>query len=179
MAAVTQDFTDTSGKATITFNDYAVENHWLSGSFSIELKKPAGEEEYIYNLLAQDIVLHLPDSIHTLVWNCNQNYYWVEGRDTPQNFDDDVFEVLGTASGTDIDGVSYSCKILEAIPLFRYCAWVSGGLVEIDVPGQDIEDGKIMYNSEACDPFFNLEFNGMVFTENLLNMYRPSLEGAK
>jgi hypothetical protein len=174
-AYISEAFTDTSGKARIQFEGFAVENHELVGGFFIENVKDEESGRYLFELKAEDIIVKLPDSVNTIRWSSDEYFDWIEGKDTPQDFLDDVFSITGSSSGLESAGSSYYTNIEEPIYKDLQCKWVYSGIVKIEVPGQDIESGMVIYNGTQCDKLFDLKFNSMYFTEDLLNIYRPKL----
>lgn len=175
-AYLSESFTDTSGKARVQFHGFAVENHELSGGFFVELVKKEDDSDYVYQLIAEDVVIKLPDSVNTVRWSCEEYFEWIDGKQTPQDFSDDVFRIVGNSSGKETSGKNYFTNIAEPIIKDLQCSWVYAGIVDVEVPGQDVESGRVIYNSTECDKFFELKVNSMFFTENLLNIYRPELE---
>lgn len=73
---------------------------------------------------------------------------WISGFDTPENLEDDVFEMEGTASMTCGRGEGMSRSIIEPILVDQNCGYPVSGIVEITRKG---ETHSIDFGDGTCD----------------------------
>ncbi|TVR76130.1 MAG: hypothetical protein EA412_14340 [Chitinophagaceae bacterium] len=91
-------------------------------------------------------IIHSPDG--QIFWNSNRIREWVEGSDTATPWDD-VYNITGTAEGTDANGRDYDLEIIAPLNVKVGCRWVRQGILEIRPDGLD--ERTIDYGNGDCN----------------------------
>ena len=93
-----------------------------------------------------------------------KTFTWADGYQTPFDNDDDVFEITGTASGTDLANVAFSTVIDTALGDYFNCRWIRTGRTNISTPGLEVQAGYIDYiGNDTCTNLVIYYFNGNPF----------------
>jgi hypothetical protein len=91
-------------------------------------------------------------------WSSSRTMVLVEGGDTPERLDD-VFEVTGSKSGINRQGIAFNSEIVSPLIKPRNCKWTVSGLIEITV-GDKVR--TIDFGNGECDRLAEVTFpNGM------------------
>ncbi|MFW5758289.1 MAG: hypothetical protein ACOCYO_06370 [Bacteroidota bacterium] len=99
----------------------------------------------------------------------NRTREQVAGTDTPFFIWDDEFQHEGTASGTNLNGETYSRTVTEPLLKRRNCRWIVQGTVEIVV---GTETAVLDYGEGICDREATITVNGETNTIQLRNRFR-------
>ncbi len=102
----------------------------------------------------------------TIHWTSQRENEWIEGYDTYLNPFDDEYYITGSASGTDINGASFSVNITSPL-LCKYCLtiyrWVvASGKLDIVNPGYP--NITVDYGNGDCDLIVYVIINGTSYT---------------
>ncbi len=176
IAIVTNPFTDTSGIASIGFEGYAVENHWLSGEVQITAAINPENQKTSFSVRTEMIRIELYDTSGTISWQGDLSYLWEEGEASPQNFTDDVFLISGTTEGISYAGSAYTTSIIDEIVKTMSCHWFDGGSYHIYTPGLGTAAGSVVFDPDACNTMFDMVFDGIPFYQDILLIYLPLME---
>lgn len=163
-----------SGEVNVsyTFDNYFVDDNQILGSrvFTGYINADENRESTIVT----DGSIILADNAGTITWQANHTRTVTQGSDTWAKADD-VIEITGYSSGTNVDGESFSSEILQ--PLVRdysedcYHYFVSG-IVEITkADGTVIE---INYGDGTCDNLIEVTINGVTEIVELGTCYNRS-----
>lgn len=161
-----KDFSETGAIATLTFSDYTIDHLWLKGDNMISNTGMTMNMQPTYMHQVPSATLSLLDSLSS------QNFYWssekmfihTEGIGTPDDFNDDVFEITGEASGTATNGAAFSATIGEALGDHFNCRWIRTGITNLNIPGLEVKTGYIDYIGEdTCTNQVIYYFNGNPF----------------
>jgi len=96
----------------------------------------------------------------TISWMANRTRTWVEGQSTTI-LSDDVYEITGSCSGVNRNGVSYTSSITQALRAKLNCAWLVSG--SITLQPQDHETRYIDFGNGACDSRFTVTVDGETY----------------
>jgi hypothetical protein len=104
-------------------------------------------QNLIISVKLTDGKLTLPDG-KTIERSMDHQREWVAGLLTRNIWDDECL-ITGTATGKNIDGVTYSNTILTALHWTRACRFIVSGVVKIERDGKSAVE--IDYGTGACD----------------------------
>lgn len=82
-------------------------------------------------------------------WDSERTTTWVEGEDTPLVFQDDAFEVTGTANGISRTNRGFDVTITNPLRIIGDCGYVVAGAIELTP--QQLATRTIDYGQGACD----------------------------
>ena len=142
---------------TITFDNFMVNGFKVSGTKTITNNGLNDQEQFNYTVSLEGGSVESPDG-KVVKHEFSRTRTWVDGMDTNFKTDgisgvlDDVWEVTGSASGVNRNGVSYTAVIDDDNPLRREndCRWITKGKVTITTDRLP-EPGTIDYGDGTCD----------------------------
>jgi hypothetical protein len=157
-------FKDGGQSAKIQFDQYSVDGYQVFGSVSINNEGLNTQSKPYYGIIVEGKYLK-PLVLDTLLWSSHQTRTHMVGGETA-NFDDDVFEWIGTNSGMNEYQVQYASNI--TVPMMKYpdCRYFKSGKVEQQPQGHalrtiDYGDGTV------CDDKATIWFNGKAYVIEL------------
>jgi hypothetical protein len=176
VAVLDKSFTEYGAAATLSFNDFSFidnpedtimvegENQIVNLGYSI-----SDFQSYEHAILSNKItVMDTLDSLQSH-WNATRFIELVEGNQTPGNFYDDVFTLIGESNGSATNGVVFSSSIVDSVGNFLNCHWLRTGTIDLTTPGLDIKSGTVVYiGQDTCINRVKYIFNGNDFYEDLL-----------
>ena len=118
-----KDFTETEAIATLTFSDYTVDHLWLRGDNMISNTGMTMNMQPTYMHEVPSATLTLLDSLssQSFYWSSEKMFIHTEGSGTPANFNDDVFDITGDATGSALNGAAFSAMIGEPLSDYFNC----------------------------------------------------------
>ena len=157
------DGKDRRGKVVITYNgnyrdsgtvisitpvNYFVNEHELSGSHIVtnEGTNSSGNTWYTIDV---DGTMTTPDG-ETVTYVSDRIREWVEGESTIWNIFDDVYEITGTATGTNSEGTGYTMEVLTPLNVKIGCGYVRSGTHHTSAHEGDSDAGR-EFAGEAVD----------------------------
>jgi hypothetical protein len=82
-------------------------------------------------------------------WNSNRTREWIQGANTP-TISDDIYNITGSASGTDGNGNAFSVNITKALNVDFGCQYhLTSGTIEITPAGKPTR--VVDYGNGSCD----------------------------
>ncbi|MEE4257361.1 MAG: hypothetical protein V2I47_10005 [Bacteroidales bacterium] len=163
-ATLDKDFSKEGATATLTFDNYVVDDLMLNGENTISFfGYVQGIKAFTHDVPSGILTLYDTVSHGSFSWSSSKNFSWVEGMSTPEYFDDDVFEISGTSNGVDLYNAAFSSVIDEPLGDYFDCRWIRGGQVSLSTPGLDVRNGYILYNPDSCTNLVEYYFNGNLF----------------
>ena len=163
------------GKITATFSD-----HWLNVGSKITIRlynyyvKGANGDELHYEVdsivITHDAQYKMTTKVFggkctgpgwSLLWACSRSIEQTGGMgDTNPN--NDVFQITGSANGTNRQGKTYTVNITQALVKRTSCAWIESGRSELTP--QDLATRTVDFGSGNCDDEATITINGNTFT---------------
>lgn len=145
---------------TITPSDYYVNDYKVEGSRVVE---NLGEDsDNILRYKATTVGTITTPEGEIIAWNSEITRSWTEGRETgfftKDSADkfmglagilDDVYELTGTAEGTDRDGQAFTMVITEPLVISLDCRWITQGIFELQP--ENIALRTFNYGDGVCD----------------------------
>lgn len=156
---------------TVTPLNYYVNDNSVQGNKTIT-NLGSGTGYYMRHSIAVNgtIVKSSANGGGTITWTANRTRDWVSG-DTTFMWDDDVYHINGSASGSKVNGISYTSTITS--PLVRKFDVNNPTCKKYFVQGtlNHQPDNKpvrtIDFGNGACDNIATITINGQVYTVQL------------
>lgn len=148
-------YKDSMGVVTFSFDEYAVDDYQVFGSIVMNNLGRNTQLQPMYDLGIQGKYLN-PQILDTLLWNGNQTRTHTVGS-TTLNYDDDVFEYIGTNNGQDQYKVYYASNIIDPLIKVPSCRFFIQGKVEQQPQGHALR--SIDYGKGDCDNGATVIFN--------------------
>ncbi len=161
ISTFTGKYRDAGTVITHTFENYFVDDNEVKGT-----KTVTNIGNYTYDIKVTGSII-LNSNAGTITWNSERQRVWKEGYNT-WVLNDDVYEITGSASGTNANGKNYSVTITK--PLIRKLKlgcirnFIEGTL-EIEVDGGRTR--TLDYGDGTCDNLGTLTIGKRTYTINL------------
>ena len=140
-------YRDAGSIHTITFDEYYVNDNHVMGTKTVTNQGTDGNGNYYFSVEI-DGSIELADGSGTLTYISSRTRTWIEGYGTP-SWDDDVYEITGTASGTRPGGETFTGEIITPLRKEIGCRWIVSGVLEF-TPG-DKPTRSIDFGNGDCD----------------------------
>jgi hypothetical protein len=147
LAHLTKAYIDSSSVTTVTFDNYYVNLHHITGTEVITNLGKNQANHHVFGVEIQNGNLYSIDGVS--VYNSTQQREWIAGDNTLLDPTDDVYLVTGTGSGTTTDGTAYTVNIVTPLQVAVGCAWIESGILNITIANNP--NIQIDYGSGACD----------------------------
>lgn len=132
----------------VTLEDYMVDGIRIQGFRKLQCTgtNPQGYPQY--NVSDSLGMLVLQDEL-TIRHTAQFTRVWTGGSDTPDDFDDDVWQLTGEGNGNNRDGYDYSFEITEAMFFDMRCGWkMTQGRMNLRAEGRNAD---LDFGSGGCD----------------------------
>tara|TARA_E500000331_G_scaffold358298_1_gene424061 strand:+ start:2596 stop:3465 length:870 start_codon:yes stop_codon:yes gene_type:complete len=161
----TAPYQDSLAVITTTFNHYYVNStNWVQGSRTITNLGRNAEVHMVFDIAVD---ANITTEIGRIDWLSNRTRIWTEGKNTTQNPFDDVYKVVGTASGNGLNNNDFTVEITDSLevnlgcllPTVTYnkrCAIVSG---KVKVSPNGYSDRVIDYGIDGCNCDYSVTIN--------------------
>lgn len=159
LVSYTGKYKDSASVHTLTFSDYYVNDNHVMGTKTVTNGGTNGNGNVFY-IVEVNGSIGLADSSGTLTWVSSRVREWLEGYSTLP-WDDDVYSITGTASGTRADGNSFTAEITEALRKEIGCRWIVDGVVEFTPDGKPTR--VVDFGDGVCDNQATVTVNGHSF----------------
>jgi len=140
---------------------YFVDDYGVEGTRSNTNMGLNGDGNLEFEVLVKNAVVTDPDG-NKVAWNSTRTRTWVEGRSTGfftpdgnggfmgwNGITDDVYEITGTANGTNRNGVAFDVEITSPLRVQLDCKWITSGTIELTPDG--IDPRIFDYGNGSCD----------------------------
>jgi hypothetical protein len=144
---------------TITPDDYTVNGHLLQGQKTIENLGLNASGQLHYAITVSGTVT-APDNSWTISYEANRVRTWIEGQNTLMLWDD-VYEINGSGSGINRNGVAYTSTITYPLRAQVGCNWIVSGRITVEPEGYATR--YINFGLGECDSGFTVTVNGNVY----------------
>ena len=148
---------------TITPSSYSVDGYSIIGTKTItnEGLNINNQPYFTVNVEAQVIA---PNNEWTTSWSGARTRVWTAGYNTLLNPYDDVYEITGSGSGINRNGIPFTMTIDEALVAKMDCPWIVQG--EMTVTPDEGSEKIINWGSGECNNGMTVVVNGNQFTIN-------------
>lgn len=147
LAHLTKSYTDSGSVTTITFDNYVVNSHQITGTETITNMGRNNAGNLVFEVQVVNGNYYSPDGV--TIYNSEQQREWIAGESTLLDPMDDVYLITGTADGTTTDGNSYTVVITSPLLVAVGCAWIESGTLEITE--QNLPVITLDYGTGDCD----------------------------
>jgi hypothetical protein len=147
---------ETGSKKTVTFLDYYFNGIKVEGTKEVENLGYNNDQHLLISVKLTGGKLILPDG-KVIERSFEHQREWIAGLLTRNIWDDECL-VTGTATGVNINGVTYNNTIITALHWKRVCRFIVSGVVKIEREG--LEPVEINYGTGECDAFATVTLGG-------------------
>ncbi|MFZ9942756.1 MAG: hypothetical protein ACO3O0_04035 [Bacteroidia bacterium] len=139
----------------ITFLNYKVDGKSLEGVRSLTNAGLNGDGNMYWNVEETNMKLTAPDGVTWRKWNSTRVREMTAGLSTPEESNDDIFKINGTATGGFSNGSTFNANIIDLVRESS-CLWVSSGNIEAVVDNSN--NFSFDYGSGTCDNLVTLTY---------------------
>jgi hypothetical protein len=158
----TGKYRDSLSTHTLSFNNYFVnDNQLLGGKIVTNLgRNAAGHPRFSVDVNGSVV---LANNGGTITWISNRTREWIAGYTTfgPGNWNDDVYLITGTASGTGASGNTFTATITSPLKRSLSCRWIESGTFDFTPAGKATR--SVDYGNGLCDDQATVTINGNVY----------------
>lgn len=148
LASYTGKYRDAGTVINITFENYYVNEHKISGTKKITNQGNNQAGNLVYKVEVAGKV-DKANGGGTYTWNSTRYREWKEGKSSPVNVLDDVYGITGEASGTTVEGTSYTIVAVQELVRKMNCRWFESGKLELTQTG--VPKITLDYGTTGCD----------------------------
>jgi hypothetical protein len=138
---------DIGTKRTVTFDNYYFNGIKVEGTKVIENTGYNDNQNLVLSVKLTDGKLTLPDG-RFILRSFDHQREWIAGLLTKNIWDDECL-ITGTATGTNLDGITYTNTITSALHWKRVCFFIVSGVIKMEREGKD--PVELNYGSGDCD----------------------------
>lgn len=144
---------------TITPQNYTVNGYLIEGTKVVTNLglNPSGQPHFSVQI---DGTVTAPGNAWDIDYTSQRTRTWIEGFETPTIWDD-VYEITGTASGTNRFDNPYDMAILTPLRVEIGCPWIVSGEIKIEPEGAPAR--TVDFGSGDCNAGFTVEVNGNTY----------------
>jgi hypothetical protein len=148
--------------ATTTFDNYNVDSFQIEGTHSVKNTSTSNAISWSVKVTGGKITNTLNGKWRK--WDSERNHSQIQGSDTPYNFSDDVFQITGSASGSNSNGVSWTSTITDPLTRKVSCRWIDAGKIEIV---RNANTAILDFGDGTCDNKMTITINGISYNISL------------
>ncbi len=142
-----------------TFKRIVLFQNFTIDDIKIEGKKEINKTgDYTYSVVLTGGKITFTDGT-TYTRDFTRTRTWAEGYLTPLTVWDDVFEIEGTATGTNRKGNTYTHTITTPLVIKNACRWIVEGMIELK---SGDKTAVLDYGDGTCDDLATITINGVV-----------------
>jgi len=165
----TAPYQDSLSVITTTFDHYHVNStNWVQGNRTITNLGRNSEGNMVFEV---EIDANITTIKGRIDWISNRTRIWTDGRSTTQNPYDDIYKVVGTASGNGLNDRDFTVEIKDTLEvnfgclddLITYnkrCVIVSG---KVEITPDGYSTREIDYGMGGCNCDFSVTINGEIY----------------
>jgi len=148
--------------ATTTFENYNVDSFQIEGTHTVKNTSTSNAISWTVKVTGGKITNTLNGKWRK--WDSERNHSQIHGSDTPYDFSDDIFQITGSATGSNSNGVSWTSATTDPLTRRVSCHWIDAGKIKIVRNGNtailDFGDG-------TCDNKMTITINGISYNISL------------
>ena len=164
LVSLTGKYLDSLTVATITFQDYYVNDYLLAGSSTITNKGRNTAGNYSYKVAVNNGLLTEPLNTWYINYNASRTFEWIAGSST-LTVTDDIYSISGSMSGAGRKGNSFSAVITSALRLENACGTIVSGA--LDLTPSNLNTRLLDFGAGSCDNSMHVTVNGFGFDVTL------------
>ena len=165
----TAPYQDSLAQISTTFDHYYVNStNWIQGSRTVTNLGRNVDGDMVFDIAVD---ANITTEIGRIDWISNRTRFWTDGRNTTQEPFDDIYTVVGSASGNGINNRDFTVNITDSLEVNlgclsptithnKRCAIVSG---KVKVTPDGYTARKIDYGMGECNCDFSVTINGKTY----------------
>ena len=165
----TAPYQDSLAQISTTFDHYYVNStNWVQGSRTVTNLGRNVDGDMVFDIAVD---ANITTEIGRIDWISNRTRFWTDGRNTTQYPFDDIYTVVGSASGNGLNNRDFTVNITDSLevnlgcllPTITYnkrCVIVSG---KVEVTPDGYAARKIDYGMGGCNCDFSVTINGKTY----------------
>ena len=165
----TAPYQDSLAQISTTFDHYYVNStNWVQGSRTVTNLGRNADGDMVFDIAVD---ANITTEIGRIDWISNRTRFWTDGRNTTQYPFDDIYKVMGSASGNGLNNRDFTVNITDSLevnlgcllPTITYnkrCAIVSG---KVKVTPDGYAARIIDYGMGGCNCDFSVTINGKTY----------------
>ena len=164
LVAYTGFYRDSASVHTIGFNNYYVNDYKVEGTQTVVNKGHNAAGNLVFSVKTNGSLIDTAG--RTLTFKSDRMREWIAGEATDglNQWQDDVYSITGTASGTDFSGEAYTAEIKSPLVFSLSCQWIEAGKFDFKPQGELTR--TIDFGSGNCDNKASVSIAG--FTINII-----------
>ncbi|HRG57519.1 MAG TPA: hypothetical protein PK323_01100 [Bacteroidia bacterium] len=132
---------------TMNFDNFYRNDNKLEGTRTITNNGLDAQGRMNWTINAQNMKITKSNGkVHT--WNSVRTRTMLAGNDT-KTWTDDVYQITGSASGTNANGINYTANITKPLHRAMNCRWIDSGTIEITPEGRAVR--TVDFGNGNCD----------------------------
>ena len=148
IVAVSADHFTPGAVRTITPKDFSVDGFQIEGSRTITNQGLNASNQMYWTMTSHATVTN-PEG-ESATWDASRTRTMLVGLDTPEECQDDIFQIEGTTSGINPHGDPFTSTITTPLVKEMDCRWPVSGVEAISVEGRK-GTRTIDFGSGTCD----------------------------
>ena len=165
----TAPYQDSLSQISTTFDHYYVNStNWVQGSRTVTNLGRNVNGDMVFEIVVD---ANITTEIGRIDWVSNSTRFWTDGRNTTQYPFDDIYTVVGSASGNGLNNRDFTVNITDSLevnlgcllPTITYnkrCVIVSG---KVKVTPEGYTEREIDYGMGGCNCDFSVTINGETY----------------
>ena len=155
---------------SVSFNNYyvgktATDMNHIEGTHTVTFNGKNTAGNFNWDISAQNMVITKSNG-KSHSWTSTRNREWTVGSGTLFNWTDDVYSITGSASGTNVNGNTYTANITNALLRHLNCKWFESGTIELTP--QNKPTRTLDYGTDGnCDDQATVTIGSNTFTITL------------
>jgi hypothetical protein len=159
IATWTGRYRDAGTVITITFVNYTVNGDKVEGTKTVTNLGKNSNGNIHYSIVVKGAKITTSKGV--ISWESTRDREWVAGSNTMDIFDD-VYNITGSASGTNIKGVSYTITITSPLVVNLACRFIESGTLSIST-SNSTSTGIVDFGNGTCDDLATFTWNGKTY----------------
>ncbi len=164
----TASYRDSLAVITTTFDHYYVNNNWVQGSREVTNLGGNSDGNIVFDV---EVDASITTDKGRIDWQSNRTRIWTDGINTTQYPFDDIYKIVGTASGNGLNSKDFTVEITDTLDVNlgclkdnitynKRCAIVSG---KVAITPDGYATREIDYGLGGCNCDFSVTINGTSF----------------
>ncbi len=141
---------------TITPDNFTSNGYLVQGSQTVTNLGENANSQLSYSVNVNGSIT-APANAWSSQWTSQRTRTWVQGQNT-LTWLDDVYDITGTASGVNRNGLAYTVSVTSPLRAKLVCPWIVSGTMILTPEGYDAR--VIDFGNGECNNAFTVTVNG-------------------
>jgi hypothetical protein len=152
-------YRDSGTVISITFNNYTVNGDKVEGTKTVTNLGHNAKGNLHFSIVVSNAKITTSKGV--ISWQSTRDREWVAGSATQTIFDD-VYNITGSANGTNIKGQTFTITITNALVVNLACRFIEAGTLTIS-SSASTSSGIVDFGNGTCDDMATFTYNGKVY----------------